>query len=105
VAAEMVLSPTPKCVWIDQEETKAAAWIKHKMTEALDRLKTISLKDSIIWKAWVGWEEGLRLAHRQQEIGEASTRLETTSDQPILTLRLSKGEHEQLETWKRGYLG
>jgi len=41
------------------------------------------------------------LAHRQQEIGEATTRMETMSDQPILTLKLSKGEDEWLETWKR----
>jgi len=60
----------------------------------------MSLKESTIWKAWVGWEEGLRLAHRQQEIGEATTRMETKGDQLILMLRLSKGEHEWLETWR-----
>jgi len=71
------------------------------MTEALDQLKVVSLKESIIRKAWARWEEGLRLAHRQWEIGEAAMRMETASNQPILTLRLTKGEHEWLETWKR----
>jgi len=45
------------------------------MTKATHWFKNISLKESIVWKAWPGWEEGLRLAHRQQEIGEAATRM------------------------------
>jgi len=94
-----MLSPAPKCVCIDQEETKTAAWIEHKMTEASDQLETSSLKESIIHKAWVRWEEGLRLAHMQQEIGEATARMETTKGQPILMLRLTEGRHEQFETW------
>ena len=104
VAAEVMLSPTPKHTWIDQEEDEAAAWIMHKTTEALDWLKYISLKESIIWKAWIGWEEGLRLAHRQQ-IGEAAARMETTSALPILMLRLTEGEHGQFKAWKRCCLG
>jgi len=47
----------------------------------------------------VRWEEGLRLAHRQQEIGEATVRMETTNDQPILVLRLTEGEHEWFDAW------
>jgi len=69
VATEIMSNPTPKCIQIDQEETEVVAWIEHKKSEALDQLKTISLKESIIWKALIGWEEDLRLAHRQQEIG------------------------------------
>ena len=40
------------------------------MTEASGQLEVMPLKESIIWKAWARWEEGLRLAHRQWEIGE-----------------------------------
>ena len=105
MAAEVVSSPAPKHTQIDQEEDKAAAWITCKMTEALEWLEYISLKESVIWKAWIGWEEGLRLAHRQQEIGEAAARMETTSSQPILTLRLTEGEHGWFEAWKRHYFG
>ena len=76
-------------------------WMEHKMTKASGRLVVMSLKELIIWKAWTGWEEGLRLAHRQREIGEAATRMETMGDQLILMLKLSEGEHEQLETWKK----
>jgi len=70
-----MLSPTPKHVWIDQEETEMAAWVKWQVTKASDWLEHISLQESIIWKAWAGWEEGMRLAHRQQEIGEAAMRM------------------------------
>jgi len=68
----------------------------NKMTKALDWLEVNSLKESIIWKAWARWEEGVRLAHRKREIGEAAMRMETLSNQPILTHKLSEGEHEQL---------
>jgi|SRR5882724_7024193 len=87
------------------EEEKTVAWMEHKTTEASSWLEVISLKESILWKAWAGWEEGLRLARRQQKIGEATTRMETMSDQLIPVLKLSEGEHEWLETWKRQYLG
>jgi len=83
------------------EEDKTGEWTECKMTEASGQLEVVSLKKLLIQKAWAGWEEGLRLAHRQWGIGEATTRMETMSDQPILTLKLSKGEHEWLETWKR----
>ena len=75
------------------------------MIEASYWLEIISLNESIIWKAWVGWEEGLRLAHRQWEIGEATVRMETTDFQPILVLKLTEGECAQFETWRRWYLG
>jgi len=42
--------------------------MEHKVTEALDWLEVVSLKELIIQKAWTGWDEGMRLAHRQQEI-------------------------------------
>ena len=92
-------SPAPKHTQIDQEEGKVAAWIACKMTKASDQLDYISLKESVIWKAWIG------LAHRQWEIGEAAARMETTSAQPILVLRLTEGEHGQFKAWKRCCLG
>jgi len=93
-------------MWVEtHEEDEMGMWMECKMTEALDQLEFISLKESIIRKAWDGWEEGLRLAHRQWEIGEATMRVETVSDQLILTLKLSEGECGWLETWKRSYLG
>jgi len=36
-----------------------------KTTKASDQLELVSLKESIIQKAWAGWEEGLRLGHRK----------------------------------------
>jgi len=45
---------------------------------------------------WMG-----RLAHKQQQIGEASMRIKTTSERPILMLKLTKDKHEQLEMWRR----
>ena len=62
-------SPTPKCVWIDQEQTETAAWVEWQATEASNQLEHISLQESIVWKAWARWEEGMRLAHREWEIG------------------------------------
>jgi len=67
-----------------QEETELGAWMENKRTETSDPLELVSLKESIIRKAWVGWEEGLKLSHRQQEIGEVAARMETASNQPIL---------------------
>ena len=67
-------------------EDEMGTWMECKMTEALGQLEVMSLKESIIGKAWARWEEGLRLAHRQWEIGEAATRMETMGDQPILVL-------------------
>jgi len=93
-------------MWVEtHEEDEMGVWMDCKTTEVSDWFKVISLKESIIWKAWARWEEGLRLAHRQWEIGGATTGMETMSNQPMLTLKLSKGEHEWLETWKRQYLG
>ena len=57
-------------MWVDQEETDTAAWVEWQATEASNRLEYVSLQESIIRKSWAGWEEGMRLAHRQQEIGE-----------------------------------
>ena len=94
-------SPTPKCILIEQEEAETVAWIKHKMTKALDQLELISLQESIIQKAWARWEEGLRIAHRQWEIGEAAMRMKTTSEQPILALKLSEGESKWYRMWRR----
>ena len=74
------------------EGDEMGAWMECKVSETLDQLIVISLKELIIWKAWTGWEEGLRLAHRQQEIREAAARMETVSNQPILTLKLTEGE-------------
>jgi len=42
----------------------------------LDQLEIMSLKELIIWKAWAGWEEGLRLSHKQWEIWEAEARMQ-----------------------------
>ena len=53
VATEIMSNPTPKCIQIDQEETEVAAWIEQKTNKASDWLKTISLKESIIWQAWI----------------------------------------------------
>jgi len=88
-------------MWINQEETEMAAWVEWQATEASDQLKHISLQESIIQKAWAGWEEGMRLAHRQQEIGEAAVRMQTTSEQLILMLKLGEGENEWYRTWRR----
>jgi len=87
------------------EETETMAWMECKATEAMDWLETISLKESLIWKAWVRWEEGLRLAHQKWEIGEATARMETMGHQPILTLKLTEGECTWFETWRKWYLG
>ena len=102
---EIGLIHTVNCIQVkSQEEAEMGAWMEHKTTEASDQFKIISLKESILWKAWSRWEEGLRFAHKQQDIGEAAVRMETTSDQPILTLKLTRGKHEQFETWRGQYL-
>jgi len=82
------------CVIDSQEEAETRAWMEHKMTEALDQLEIMSLKELIIWKAWAGWEEGLRLSHKQWEIGEAAAKMQTTSDQLILMLKLTRSERK-----------
>jgi len=105
-ANDIVSEPMSKCMWVkSQKEAEMMAWMEQKMTKASDELKIVSLKESIIWKAWVRWEEGLRLAHRQQEIGEAAARMETMYHQPILVLKLTEGEHAWFEMWRRQYLG
>ena len=75
-----------------------------KTTKASDQLELVSLKESIIQKAWAGWEEGLRLGHRKWEIGEATVMMESTNDQLILTLRLTEGEHVWFKNWTMQYL-
>jgi len=75
------------------------------MTEALDQLKIVSLQELVIWNAWVRWEEGLRLAYRQWEIGEAAARMQTTCAQLILILKLNEGKSKQYKAWRRQYLG
>jgi len=47
----------------------------------------------------------LEVSPQAMGIGEAAARMETMSNQPILTLKLTKGEHKRLETWRRQYLG
>jgi len=74
VATKIMSSPVAKCMRIDQEETEMAAWVKWQVTKAADQLEHVSLQEYIVWKAWAGWEEGMRLAHRQREIGEAAVR-------------------------------
>jgi len=64
----------------------------------LDQLELISLQESIVHKALARLEEGNRLAHRQQEIGEAAMRMQTTGEQPILMLKLSEDESEWYKT-------
>ena len=43
----------------------------------------------------------MRLAYRQQEIGEAAARMQTTSEQQTLMLKLGEGENEQYRMWRR----
>jgi len=88
-----------------QEAAEMGAWMEHKITKASDWLKIVTLKELIIRKSLARWEEGLRLAHKQWEIGEAAVRMETMSDHPILMLKLSDGEHKWLEAWRKRYLG
>jgi len=92
-------------MWVDQEETETATWIKQQATEASNQLEYVPLQESIVWKAWAGWEEGMRLAHRQQEIGEAATRMQTTSEQLTLVLKLGEGGKEWYRAWRRRYMG
>ena len=94
-------SPIAKCMQANQEETETAAWVKRQVTEASDQLEYVPLQESIVWKAWAGWEEGMRLAHRQWEIGEAAARMQTTSEQQTLMLKLGEGENEQYRMWRR----
>ena len=77
-----------------QEEAETEAWMEHKMTKASDWLQVVALKESIIKKAWGRWEDGLRLAHKQRKIGEATVRMKTTSEQLILVLKLTEDEHK-----------
>src|SRR5882724_13469163 len=65
-------SPVAKHMQVDQEETDTAAWVERQATKARNRLEYVSLQESMIRKSWAGWEEGMRLAHRQWEIGEAA---------------------------------
>jgi len=65
---------------VDQEEMDMAAWVEQQATEASAQLEYVSLQESIVRKAWAGWEEGMRLTHRQQAIGEAAARMQTTSE-------------------------
>ena len=105
-ATEITLEPMSKHMHVEsQKEAKMGAWMERKMTKASDQLEIITLKGSVIQKAWARWEEGLRLAHRQQEIGEAAARMETMYHQPILVLKLTEGEHAWFEMWRRQYLG
>ena len=69
---------------VNQEETDMAAWVERQATEASNWLEYVSLQELIIRKSWAGWEEGMRLAHRQQEIGE--------------------GENERYRAWRRCYM-
>jgi len=50
-------------------------------------------------------EEGMRLAHRQWEIGEAAARMQTTSEQLTLVLKLGEGRKERYRAWRRCYIG
>ena len=93
VATKIMLSPIPKYMCINQEETKASDQVEH-----------VSLQESIVWKVCSGWEEGMRLAHRQREIGEAAMRMQTTSEQLTLVLKLGEGEKERYRAW-RCYMG
>jgi len=43
----------------------------------------------------------MKLAHRQWEIGKAAARMQTTGEQPILMLKLGKGESEWYRMWRR----
>ena len=70
------------------------AWMEHKTTEASDQLKLMSLQESVIHKAWDGWEDGLRLAHKQWQIEEADVRIKTMTEQPIPVLKLTEDEHK-----------
>ena len=69
LATRIASKPMPKWMWDEtNEEDETGAWMEFKMTKASGQLEVISLKELIIWKAWAGWEEGLRLA--QQAVGE-----------------------------------
>ena len=87
-----MLSPVAKCMQVNQEETEMAAWVNWQVTEASGQLEYVPLQESIVRKAWTGWEEGMRLSHRQQEIGKAAMRMQTTREQLMLMLKLGEGE-------------
>ena len=82
-----------------------AAWIERQATEASDWLEYVPLQECIVRKAWAVWEEGMRLAHRQWEIGKAAVRMQTTGEQLTLVLKLGKGEKEWYRAWRRRYMG
>jgi len=99
-------SPVAKHMRVDKEETDMAAWVEWQATEATNQLEYVSLQESIIRKSWAGWEEGMRLAHRQQEIGEAAVRMQTTGEQLTLVLKLGEGKRSSIgcggdTTWGR----
>jgi len=90
---------------VDQEETDTAAWVEQQATKATNWLENVSLQESIVRKSWAGWEEGMRLAHRQWEIGKAAAMMQTTSEQLTLVLKLGEGEKERYRVWRRCYMG
>ena len=49
-------SPIAKCMQVNQEETEMAAWVEWQVTEASGWLEYVPLQESIVWKAWAGWE-------------------------------------------------
>ena len=54
----------------------------------------------MIWEAWNGWEESLRMAHRMWRVGAVALWEETTWEPSIHVMRLMLEEWENLEKWK-----
>src|SRR5882724_8700174 len=37
--------------------------------KVMEETELISMKESVVWEAWHGWEESLRMANRMQRVG------------------------------------
>ena len=85
----------------DDEKEIPLVQMAAKVTEETE---LISMQESVVWEAWHGWEESLRMANRMQRVGEVALQDDSMWELSIPARRLTQEEWEILEKWKVQFL-
>jgi len=66
--------------------------------------KAISIQESVVWEAWHGWWESLRMAHRMWWVMAAALQDESRGELTVHVKKLMQEEAENYQIWRTHFL-
>ena len=72
--------------------------------EPTGETQAISIQESVVWEAWHGWWESLRVAHRMWWVVAAALQDESRGGSTVHVKKLMQEEVENFEIWRTWFL-